>query len=141
MGSSGIASGRPSSTGDRKAEASLAWRFHGPGECVESRGEGKGVTSPIAAMTGLATVELAAEAEPKAPDRLPALKLGVLVIERREEAEGMCLKESFGEGFGFLAGAVKPWWEFECGGEPGRSSVCSRRALLPRWAGRWEEKL
>lgn len=41
--------------------------FHGPGESPANRGDGKGVRSPMAAMTGLATVELAAEAEPKGP--------------------------------------------------------------------------
>src|SRR5690242_11276400 len=41
--------------------------FHGPGESVANSGDGRGVRSPMAEMTGLATVELAAEAEPKGP--------------------------------------------------------------------------
>lgn len=66
------------------------WRpsfFHGPGECEDRRGEGRGVTSPIADITGLATVELAAEAELKAPEMLPVLRLGVLDSGCREEVE------------------------------------------------------
>jgi len=42
-------------------------RFHGPGESLANRGDGRGVRSPIAEMTGLATAELAVDAEPKAP--------------------------------------------------------------------------
>jgi hypothetical protein len=42
-------------------------RFHGPGESVARRGDGSGVMSPMAEMTGLGTVELAADGEPKEP--------------------------------------------------------------------------
>ena len=44
---------------------------------MDIRGDGRGVTSPIAEMTGLGYVELAAEGEPKMPVRL-VLRLGVL---------------------------------------------------------------
>ena len=39
--------------------------FHGVGESLPRRGDGRGVTSPIAEMTGLGTVELVAEVDPK----------------------------------------------------------------------------
>lgn len=50
-------------------------RRQGPGESPESRGEGKGVTSPIAVMIGLGTRELAAE--PRLRARAADFKLGV----------------------------------------------------------------
>jgi hypothetical protein len=57
--------------------------FHGPGEPFANRGDGRGVMSPMADITGLPTVELAAEAEPKAPNR-PVLRLGVLETARSD---------------------------------------------------------
>jgi len=60
--------------------------FQGPGESLARSGDGRGVRSPIAEITGLATVELAAEAEPKGP-YMPVLRLGVLDIGRSDWAE------------------------------------------------------
>lgn len=57
--------------------------FQGPGEPFAISGDGRGVRSPIAEMTGLGTVELAAEADPKAP-YAPALRLGVLETGRSD---------------------------------------------------------
>lgn len=68
--------------------------FHGPGESPASNGDGRGVTSPMAAIMGLATVELAAEAGPKT--KAAALRLGVRDIGRREEAEVLCCRLSDG---------------------------------------------
>jgi hypothetical protein len=42
-------------------EGGLASLLHGPGESPNNNGEGKGVRSPIAAMTGLGTAELQAD--------------------------------------------------------------------------------
>ena len=64
--------------GDSRDGGRAPSRFHGPGESLESNGEGRGVTSPMADITGLGTVELAADAEPKALARAEVLKLGVL---------------------------------------------------------------
>ena len=50
-------------------------RLQGPGESPESNGEGSGVRSPIAVMTGLETLELAAEPKPR--PKAADLKLGV----------------------------------------------------------------
>ena len=57
---------------------------------MDIKGDGRGVTSPMAEMTGLGYVELAAEGEPKTPLRL-VLRLGVLEMGLRlsEEAEGL----------------------------------------------------
>lgn len=60
--------------------------FHGPGESLDKRGDGSGVRSPMAVMTGLATTELAAEAEPNGPYN-PVFRLGVLDIGRRDCAD------------------------------------------------------
>lgn len=119
LGFFGIVFGRLLLIGDCKVEVLLVWCFYGFGECVESRGEGKGVMLFIVVMIGFVMVEFVVEVELKVLDRLLVLKLGVFVIECREEVEGMCFKESFGEGFGFFVGVVKLWWEFECGGELG----------------------
>lgn len=110
--------------------------LHGPGECVDRRGEGRGVTSPIADIIGLGTVELAAEAEPKAPDRLPvALKLGVLETGRRDEVDDLCWRGAPGR-FGVLQGVAKPLVLSGLRGDLGRKSVCSLRAPSPRIDGR-----
>jgi hypothetical protein len=70
--------------------------FHGPGESLANKGEGRGVTSPMAEITGLRTVELAAEPEPKTPWMLPVLRLGVLEIGSRDWTEDLCCRESAG---------------------------------------------
>lgn len=64
-------------------DARLPNCFHGPGELFANRGDGRGVISAIADMIGLATVELAAEAEPKGP-YMPVLRLGVLETGRSD---------------------------------------------------------
>lgn len=110
--------------------------LHGPGECVDRRGEGRGVTSPIADITGLGTVELAAEAELKAPDKLPvALKLGVLEIGQRDEVDDLCWRGRPGR-FEVLQGVAKPLVLSGLRGDLGRKSVCSLGALSPRLDGR-----
>lgn len=56
-------------------EGGRPWRrFHGPGESPDSKGDGSGVTSPIAVIMGLGTLELAVEPKPKAK---ADFKLGV----------------------------------------------------------------
>ncbi len=68
-------------------EGGLPSFLHGPGESQASSGDGKGVTSPMAEITGLGYVELAAEEVAKKPPWLPVLRLGVLEIGLREAAE------------------------------------------------------
>jgi len=67
--------------------------FHGPGESPDSNGEGSGVTSPMAVMVGLGTVELAADAVPRAVAREPVFKLGVRDTGLSDDAEVLCCRE------------------------------------------------
>jgi hypothetical protein len=67
--------------------------FHGPGESDDSKGEGSGVTSPMAEMMGLATVELAVEALPRALAKAPVLKLGVRETGLSDEADDLRCRE------------------------------------------------
>jgi hypothetical protein len=73
---------------DASREARRPSCLHGPGESLANSGDGRGVRSPIAEMTGLATVELAAEAEPKGP-YFPVFRLGVLETGRSDWAEDL----------------------------------------------------
>ena len=63
----------------------------GPGESPDSSGDGSGVTSPIAVMMGLGTVELVPEAPPNALEKA-ALTLGVLEMGCSDDADVLCCK-------------------------------------------------
>lgn len=107
--------------------------FQGPGESLDSNGEGKGVTSPMADIIGLPTVELAPECEPKMVAMLPVLTLGVLEIGRSDEAEVLCCRLNVGR-FDDLEGVESVLLEVELSAQVGDSwlrSVWTRRAAVP----------
>lgn len=79
--------------------------FHGPGESPASRGDGRGVTSPIAVMIGLGTVELAAERGLNGLPKPAAFRLGVLDMGWSEEDDVLCCRFRFV----CLEGVVGPW--------------------------------
>ena len=79
--------------------------FHGPGESVANRGDGRGVTLPMAAMTGLGNVELVADALPNAYARLLVLRLGVLDNGWSDEAEDRSRKPGGGRFIGVAKGS------------------------------------
>jgi len=89
MGVGVLGCGSPSAETGEKGFPSRDIRLpnflHGPGESFESKGEGRGVTSPMAEITGLGTVELAADAEPKGFPKFGVFRLGVLEMGLSEE--------------------------------------------------------
>lgn len=74
----------------------------------------------MAAMMGLATVELAADAVPRAVARDPVFKLGVRETGLSDEAEDLCWREG--------RSAVRLWLRM---GVDGWTSVWICRALTP----------
>jgi hypothetical protein len=87
--------GSPLAGPSRDGSLPLNSFFHGPGESLVRSGDGRGVTSPMADIMGLATLELAADDEPKNPARALVLKLGVLDTGLRLEAEVWCRRFKF----------------------------------------------
>jgi len=89
----GLAVKRESELGILFRDGGLLPSFRqGPGECWDRSGDGNGVTSPNAAIIGLATLELAPEALPRLLER-GLLILGVLDTGARLELEVLCCKD------------------------------------------------
>jgi hypothetical protein len=85
-----------SRVGDKFAKPAFASRDEGPsslrqgpGESPDSSGDGRGVTSPIAVIIGLGTVELAPEAVPSALEKA-VLRLGVREMGCSDDADVLC---------------------------------------------------
>lgn len=101
-------------------EGGRANLLQGPGESPDRRGDGSGVTSPIADMIGLGYVELAAEAVPKPGPKL-FLKLGVRAMGRRDEADVLWCRPNAGDLAGVM-GERLLLLSLRCAGRPSGAS-------------------
>lgn len=106
--------------------------FHGPGESPDSRGLGRGVMSPIAAMTGLG-MTLLVPADPMLLVRA-ALRLGVLDTEGRLPAEALRVMNRDGDRF-LLELSESGGGRADAFGLRDKRSVDIRRGV----AGPWED--
>lgn len=113
-------------------------RFQGPGESPESSGEGSGVRSPMAVMTGLETLELVAEPKPR--PKAADLKLGVRDTGFSPGGDDLRDKGKVVVGFD-LSGPrwvdKAPWLMSALGKEAEWRSVCIRSGLVEPREGGW----
>lgn len=113
-------------------------RFQGPGESPESSGDGSGVRSPMAVMTGLETLELVAEPKPR--PKAADLKLGVRDTGFSPGGDDLRDKGKVAVGFD-LSGPrwvdKAPWLMSALGTEVEWRSVCIRSGLVEPEEGGW----